>query len=711
MEALKKYFHFDQFRSSQESIINALLGKEDTLAIMPTGGGKSLCYQLPALLLQGVTLVVSPLISLMQDQVQALLARGIPATMINSALSYQEQKDRIFNITTGAYCLVYIAPERFRSESFLAAIKQVRVSLFAVDEAHCISQWGHDFRPDYTRLKKVIEALGRPVVGAFTATATEKVRRDIVEYLGLRKPAVFISGFARPNLELRVLQVKKEAQKWAHLSDLIESHGRGIIYCATRKRVEEVCGQVQSYNIACVGYHGGMGDEERKQVQNQFIGGQADVVVATNAFGMGIDRPDIRFVAHFEMPGSVEAYYQEVGRAGRDGDSATCELYFNYADKRIQEFFIEGSNPSLSLIEDLYSLLYRESDDRGCVYLTIQQMSDLLKGPKNTMAVSSALAWLQRALVIERFDIPGERMRATRLLNPSMKLGELPINAGMLQEKQAADREQLDAMIRFAYAQECRQQWILAYFGEMHGAPCGRCDVCLEKKGTKGSLLKRAPTQQEQLIVQKALSGIARLSCRSASGDRLGRFGPYKIILMLIGSKRSEVIESRLHEVSTYGLLKLQGKLYLQALFQELEKASIIQLSGDSFKLVSLTEKGWAIMQGSIDYALVWPTMKASSSKAKEGQARSDPQDVTLDIDEELLGLLKKQRRELAKGRPAYTVLTDKTLRYLAAHKPITQEEALQIPGIGPYKAKTVLGDFLKVIQNQRIRDLVRVDT
>src|SRR5438876_5257645 len=324
-EALKEHFGYDTFRKGQEAIVRSVLSGRPTIAILPTGGGKSLCYQLPALLLEGTTVVVSPLIALMKDQVDALQRRGISATLINSSLSPGEQRERIQALARGEFKLVYIAPERFRSPSFLEALGQATIALFAVDEAHCLSMWGHDFRPDYFRLHVVLEKLGRPQVAAFTATATPEVRRDILTHLNLREPREFVAGFARPNLRLIVTPVANERGKYERLHALIRQHKTGIVYCATRKRVEAVAEMLKLAKISSILYHGGMNDEEREQAQNEFMQGRRDIVVATNAFGMGIDRADIRCVVHFDVPGSVEAYYQEAGRAGRDGEAATCE--------------------------------------------------------------------------------------------------------------------------------------------------------------------------------------------------------------------------------------------------------------------------------------------------------------------------------------------------------------------------------------------------
>ncbi|WP_069998661.1 DNA helicase RecQ [Cellulosilyticum sp. I15G10I2] len=339
---LQKYYGYRSFRTGQQELIDHILQGTDTIGILPTGGGKSLCYQIPALLLEGITLVISPLISLMKDQVDTLKEYGIQAELINSSLSHTEFREVIQNAKQGAYKLLYIAPERLETDSFIELMELLPVSLVAVDEAHCVSQWGHDFRPSYRRIAKMIQLLPkRPIVAAFTATATEMVKEDIINLLNLKKPFEFIGSFDRPNL---YFEVRKPKSKFEDLKTYItESAGQsGIIYCATRKTVDEVCGKLNAAGVPATKYHAGLGEGERSENQEEFLYDRAPIMVATNAFGMGIDKPNVRFVVHYNMPKNMESYYQEAGRAGRDGEEAKCILLFSTQDIMTNRFLIEN---------------------------------------------------------------------------------------------------------------------------------------------------------------------------------------------------------------------------------------------------------------------------------------------------------------------------------------------------------------------------------
>lgn len=691
LKVLKQYFGFDGFLDAQEEVVGQILSGRDGLVVMPTGGGKSLCYQLPALCLEGVTLVVSPLIALMKDQVDALVAKGIPATMINSTQSWPEQRQRIEQMKAGEFKLVYIAPERFRAESFMSALSEVKVSLFAVDEAHCLSQWGHDFRPEYMRLGQVLDKLGRPQALAYTATATPTVRKDILQVLALREPFEMVSGFSRPNLSLAISSMDKHAQKYAQLRKVIDQWKTGIVYCATRKRVEAVAEMLHGWGVKCVAYHGGMSDKERESVQNMFIRKDADVAIATNAFGMGIDRSDVRFVVHFEIPGSVEAYYQEAGRAGRDGESAYCEMFFNYADTRTQEFFIEGANPGYANICNIYQFLQNDADRNFEVH---RGMDEIAEGAevKNGMAVGSALVMLRKAGYIERFDVSGQRIKGTRLLQPDVRANQLNIDRQSLDEKERRDRSKLDAIIRLSDTQQCRQQAILEYFGESDAETCGTCDICRDAFGGDS----RPPQgDEETLIVRKALSGVARMSRNTVNGWE-GRFGRGRVVQMLMGSKSQDVLRVRLHELSTYGLLKECGTAYLNELFRSMLQAGLVVTQRGEFPLITLTPRGESVMLGKASFQLVWPQMQAESGVKDDHLVMEE-----FGFDAELYSRLRDLRDRMAKSEkvPAYQIFPNKTLEYFTRLRPASMTIGLRIKGVGPVKAQKYLQAFIDEIR------------
>lgn len=414
LESYLPQFRLNAFRSGQKEVISTVLSGRDCLCVMPTGGGKSLCYQLPAMALDGLTLVVSPLIALMKDQVDQLQALKLPATFINSTLPLAEQYARLDRMAAGEYRLVYVVPERFRSSRFLEAVREARLKLLAVDEAHCISEWGHDFRPDYARMGHFRRLIGNPPTIALTATATDAVRRDIVEQLRLREPRTFITGFARHNLFYEVQLPRTERQKAEMLLRFLrKTPGTGIVYASTRKRTEEVAELIaREVGRPSAAYHAGLTPDQRRATQEAFMSGRVEIITATTAFGMGIDKADVRFVIHYNLPGSLEAYYQEAGRAGRDGQPSHCLLLYTASDRYIQEFFIESAYPNRDNVAQVYGFLCEMESD--LIELTQQEIKERLGLPIGAEGVGTCEQLLESAGVLERL-VASQNRAAVRL--------------------------------------------------------------------------------------------------------------------------------------------------------------------------------------------------------------------------------------------------------------------------------------------------------
>jgi len=611
-------FGHTSLRPGQADVIRDVLAGRPVVAVMPTGAGKSLCYQLPAVILAErghVTLVVSPLIALMKDQVDALRAIGVAAVALTSAASSDEQREIIDGIRAGLYTLIYVAPERFRSPRFVDALRATagRLGLVAIDEAHCISEWGHDFRPDYRRIGEAVRLLGAPRVAAFSATATPEVQRDIAAQLAFESPAMHVRGFDRPNLHYSVERVGGGDEKVDTLVERTRTRDGGValVYAVTRKNAEKYATALKQAGMRARVYHAGLDGDVRERAQDVFMAGKLDVIVATNAFGMGVDKSDIRLVLHADIPRSPEAYYQEAGRGGRDGKPTRCILLFNHSDIKLQEFLIDASYPSAEVLRGVWKLL-RDRPQLGRLTPYDDELEARLRGALggdvNGAMMSAALRILERHGMLRRDDEALSAARPEPGVYP-------PLDVESLTRRAEVERSKLRTMVEYAYYPRCRRQFVLEYFGDLDWVDrdrrCGACDTCEAIAHGKPSGLLLSPT--ELTAIQNLLGLVGALH---------GRFGRMRVVKLAVGSEE----DARFDELPERACLRGWRERPVLDLLRSLEGVGLIEASRGEYPTITITKRGSQVAAGTLDVAELGVQMpsagKASGKKPNRRRKR-----------------------------------------------------------------------------------------
>ena len=620
-KTLTDRFGLPTFRQGQgEAILGALAGR-DQLVVMPTGAGKSLVYQLASLHLPGVTLVVSPLIALMKDQVDVLTRRGIAATFINSAIGQAEQDRRLAELAKSTYRMLYVAPERLRSVRFLQALRHVQVSLLAVDEAHCVSEWGHDFRPDYLHLGQARLQMGSPTTAALTATATPRVQDDIVKLLGIASAERMITGFNRPNLTFEVHYTSAEGDKLSALMGLLSelNDGGAIIYTGTRRDAAQVAAFVrETVGMHAEHYHAGLAADRRTWVQDAYLSGQLPVVAATNAFGMGIDRPDVRQVIHFSMPGTLEAYYQEAGRAGRDGRPARAALLYAPEDRSLQEFFIEQGSPSMQEAQELHRAI--SALGSGNVWTTLDDLS--LSMGSGSVKLKLAMAQLEQAGTLRHLGDDGVRM----LIHASRWRPDAMVEIqGRAEARRQYRLRQLAQMIAYAESNACRRRILLDHFGDRGPATAERCcDNCLTRQ--------RIPVQAREAgdvaaLPLAARAGLIILDTVRRIPHAVGRT---KIASILSGSRAKSVTSYGYDKLVYYGKLGGVTQDSIRGLIDQLVAQGYLKVVGGRMPVVRLTPRGEAALAERAPVPIELPrdaARKIARARRRHAEGRSPKED------------------------------------------------------------------------------------